>query len=69
MTMPRSIGVDEVRTLFDRGAQLIEVLPEGEYQEEHLPGAINIPLKSLTKDAVADLDRAASTIVYCWDGA
>ena len=66
--MPKEIGVARVRELLDRDAlQLIEVLPKSEYSEEHLPGAINIPLKSLTADAVSVLDRSAPTVVYCWD--
>ena len=35
----------------------LEVLPREEYGEQHLPGAINIPLKELDADAVAGLDR------------
>jgi rhodanese-related sulfurtransferase len=31
------------------------------------PGAINIPLKQLTEQATAPLDRAGPVIVYCWD--
>ena len=65
---PRFIGRDEVRALLDAGAQLAEVLPEEEYADEHLPGAIHLPLKSLTGDAVASLDRTRPVIVYCWDG-
>jgi rhodanese-related sulfurtransferase len=46
-----------------------EVLPEGEYEEEHLPGAIHLPLKTLTRSAALDaLDPARPVIVYCWDG-
>jgi len=43
--MPSPIGVHRVRELVDRGAQLVEVLPEPEYNDEHLPGAISVPLK------------------------
>jgi rhodanese-related sulfurtransferase len=50
-----------------RGAQLVEVLPEAEYRDEHLPGAINLPLKRLDADAAARLDRGRPVIVYCWD--
>ena len=49
------------------GATLIEVLPREEYEEEHLPGAVNIPLKELDGAAVAGLDPNAAVIVYCWD--
>lgn len=66
--MPREIGVDELGSLLERGStQLVEVLPEQEYAEEHLPGAISIPLKSLDADAVSELDRAQPVVVYCWD--
>ena len=66
--MPREIGFEELRSLLAQdGAQLIEVLPEKEYAEEHLPGAINIPLKLMNRDSVAGLDRSAPTVVYCWD--
>ena len=67
--MPQEIDATRLRRLLDRGGtQLIEVLPESEYEEEHLPGAINLPLKSLTAEKVAELDKARPTVVYCWDG-
>jgi rhodanese-related sulfurtransferase len=66
--MPRSIGLDDVRRLLDDGAQLVEVLPAEEYAEEHLPGAINIPLKQLDAGTAARLDRSRPVIVYCYDG-
>jgi rhodanese-related sulfurtransferase len=49
------------------GAQLIEVLPATEYEEDHLPGALSIPLKKLDRSAVATLDPKRPLIVYCWD--
>jgi rhodanese-related sulfurtransferase len=57
-----------VRELVDQGAQLVEVLPEDDYQELHLPGAISLPLKQLDADGAAALDRSKPVIVYCWDG-
>jgi rhodanese-related sulfurtransferase len=65
--MPQAIDIDEIRPLLTDGAQLIEVLPPEEFEEEHLPGAINIPLKQLTEQATASLDKARPVIVYCWD--
>jgi rhodanese-related sulfurtransferase len=38
-------------------AQLLEVLPATEYTDEHLPGAVNIPLKQLNASSAAQLDR------------
>jgi rhodanese-related sulfurtransferase len=65
--MVTQIGADRVRELVAEGAQLLEVLPRGEYEEQHLRGAISIPLKELDAEAVAGLDREAPVIVYCWD--
>jgi rhodanese-related sulfurtransferase len=45
----------------------VEVLPEAEYQDEHLPGAQNIPLKQLDATTTAQLDKGAPLVVYCWD--
>jgi rhodanese-related sulfurtransferase len=67
--MPRDLGVDEVRRLIGQGAQVVEVLPQKEYDEEHLPGAVNIPLKRLTRDSARALDQDRPVIVYCWDDA
>lgn len=53
--------------LLDEGAQLVEVLPADEYDEEHLPAAINIPLKQLDADSTEMLDKSRPVIVYCWD--
>jgi rhodanese-related sulfurtransferase len=65
--MANSILYPELQRLLDRGAQLVEVLPEQEYREEHLPGALNIPLKKLDAETTVDLDRRKAIVVYCWD--
>ena len=61
------IDYRRLRQLLSDGAQLVEVLPEAEYADEHLPGAINIPLKRLDTGTVVRLDRTRPVIVYCWD--
>ncbi len=66
--MPTGIDLAQLKRLLDEGAQLVEVLPEREYAEEHLPGAINMPLKRLDADVAAQLDRSRAVVVYCWDG-
>lgn len=65
--MSETIDYHGLRRLLDEGAQLVEVLPAEEYAEEHLPGAINIPLKELDAGTAAQLDKALPVIVYCWD--
>lgn len=49
---------DGVARLAARGAPLLEVLPAAEYDDEHLPGALNIPLKALGPGTAARLERA-----------
>jgi rhodanese-related sulfurtransferase len=65
--MPTDIDLARLLELLADHAQLIEVLPETEYLEEHLPGAINLPLKRITSEGVATLNRDRPVIVYCWD--
>ena len=65
--MATGIALDEVRRLVGGGAQLAEVLPEQEYREAHLPGAVNLPLKRLNADTAGLLDRRRAVVVYCWD--
>jgi rhodanese-related sulfurtransferase len=65
--MPTSVRRHDVRRWVSGGAQLAEVLPKDEYDDEHLPGALHLPLKSVGQLAVAGLDRARPVIVYCWD--
>jgi rhodanese-related sulfurtransferase len=65
--MPVPIDADELQQLMSDGAQLVEVLPETEYAEEHLPGAVNLPLKQLDSTSTAQLERRRAIVVYCWD--
>ena len=67
--MPKEIDRDEVQRLLAEGAQLVEVLPREEFEEEHLPGAINMPLRRLEVEARDRLDPNRPVIVYCWDSA
>jgi rhodanese-related sulfurtransferase len=66
--MATRIDLGQLRELLDGGAQLVEVLPAAEYRDEHLPGAINRPLKQLDATSAAQLDQARPVVVYCWDG-
>jgi rhodanese-related sulfurtransferase len=69
VTVPTEIDREEVRRLVEQGAQLVEVLPADEYEEEHLPGAVNLPLRRLEEQATELLDRRRAVVVYCWDSA
>ena len=65
--MPTSIDRHRLRELLEEGAQLVEVLPAEEYAEEHLPGAVNLPLKELDANTARRLDSSRPIAVYCWD--
>jgi len=65
--MSTPIDNERVRELIGQDAQLVEVLPEAEFGEEHLPGAISLPLKRLDARGAGVLDRHRAVIVYCWD--
>lgn len=66
---PVDIDRTTVRSLVETGAQLVEVLPPSEYAEDHIPGAINLPLRELEARAREMLDPARPVVVYCWDPA
>ncbi|MGH8945475.1 MAG: rhodanese-like domain-containing protein [Acidimicrobiia bacterium] len=68
--MPHEVhNRDEIQALIDRGAQMVEVLGREEYEEMHLPGAINLPLRDVESEAHHRLDAGRPVVVYCWDSA
>ena len=67
--MATLVDRDQLRDMVRQGAQLVEVLPAHEFEEEHLPGARSIPLRKVNRESAATLDRDNPIIVYCWDEA
>jgi rhodanese-related sulfurtransferase len=65
--MGQQIDQQEVRRLMEQGAQIIDVLPAKEYGEDHLPGAINLPLRRIETEARRVLDPGRPIVVYCAD--
>lgn len=53
-----------LRLIEEEDAQIVDVLPEREYTESHIPGAVNIPLRSLDSEAVSVLSRDKPVVVY-----
>jgi rhodanese-related sulfurtransferase len=67
--MPVDVDRHAVRRLMEEGAQVVEVLPASEYEQDHLPGAVNLPLTKLDEPrAAALLERDRAIVVYCFDG-
>jgi len=66
--MPTIITRQDVQRLMrEEGALLVDVLPRAEYEEEHIAGAISLPLKEFSQEVVGRLDRSRSIITYCHD--
>ncbi len=65
----RDLDRREVQDLIEKGAQVVEVLPPDEFEDDHLPGAINLPLRRIEAEAPERLDRDSPVVLYCWDSA
>ncbi len=64
-SMPTPIWRDEVQRLIrEEAAQLVEVLPPPMFEDEHIEGAINIPIKELDRETTDRLDKDRPVIVY-----
>ena len=46
---------------------VLDVREHDEFEAGHLPGAVNIPLKTLDAESTASLDPRKPVIVYCYD--
>lgn len=63
--MVTSIDRTELQRLIDEeDAQIVDVLPEWEYAESHIPRAISLPLRRLTAQTVSVLRRDKPVVVY-----
>ncbi len=63
--MVTSIDRTELLRLIDEeNAQIVDVLPQWEYTESHIPGAISLPLRRLTAQTVSVLGRDKPVVVY-----
>jgi len=60
---------DKARDWLNRGARVIDVRSEREFQEAHLPGAVNIPLNRL-RDEIARLapSKEQPLLLHCLSG-
>jgi rhodanese-related sulfurtransferase len=66
--MPEDIDRHRLQELRARGAAIVEVLPDEEFNNEHLPGAISLPLGDLrreTAEARLGQDQQRPIVTYC----
>ncbi len=71
IVQPESISPEEAykRLESEEDIILLDVRNQGEYEEQHIPGSILIPVNELEKRAEAELtDKDADIIVYCASG-
>lgn len=57
----------DLKTMLDSGENviLIDARAATAFAAEHIPGAINIPHRTMTRESTAHLDRDALVITYC----
>lgn len=57
----------DLKTMLDKGDKviLIDARAASAFAAEHIPGAINIPHRTMTTETTAHLDRDALVVTYC----
>ncbi|MCB1837261.1 MAG: rhodanese [Alcanivoracaceae bacterium] len=57
----------DLKTMLDSGENviLIDARATTAFAAEHIPGAINIPHRTMTSESTAHLDRDALVVTYC----
>lgn len=65
--MVKQIKRDELREWISSGKEfkLVDVLEKNHYAEEHIQGAMSLPLKDIEKKAAKLLKKDALIVVYC----
>ena len=66
-TMSNRIDAVGATQLLADGVQFVDVLPASIFVQEHLPGALSLPLETLTSTSVEAFDRSKPVVVYCFD--
>ncbi len=64
----RQVTSKTAHLMVDTGAVLLDVRTPKEFEGGHLPGAINVPLPTLTSNPLALGDRQRPVVVYCQSG-
>jgi len=59
------ISRDKLQRLIEEdGVQLVDVLGESEYKRGHIPGALSIPLRTLSEETTRALSKDKPIAVY-----
>lgn len=63
-TDPADVSLDLERV--PERIQVVDVRSADAYESCHVPGAINLPWRSIDDRSTAGLDRDRTLVVYCW---
>ena len=67
----RQVNMDEAITMMEEGSGyiILGVRTPGEFEEEHIPGAINVANETIGTDEIPELpDKDQLILVYCRSG-
>lgn len=68
--MVQRVDALQARDLVAEGARLVDVLPAAVYAQEHLPGAVSLPMDALDASSASTAlgdDRETPLVVVCFD--
>jgi rhodanese-related sulfurtransferase len=57
----------DLQTALDKGVKIVivDARSTAAYEQQHIPGAVSIPHRTMTPESTASLDRDALYVVYC----
>ena len=67
----RQVNMDETITMMEEGSGyiILDVRTPGEFEEKHIPGAINVANETIGTDEIPELpDKDQLILVYCRSG-
>lgn len=64
-----TITTEELEQLKESGKpfKLVDVLSTEHFQDEHIQGAVNLPLENIASEAMNRFDMEEEIVVYCKD--
>jgi rhodanese-related sulfurtransferase len=64
---PREVSREQLKSLMDEGAQLVDVRADHEWEAGRIEGAVHLPLADLSERA-GELDKEKPVVLYCRGG-
>ncbi len=64
---PREVSREQLKSLMDEGAQLVDVRAEHEWEAGRIAGAKHLPLAELA-ERTGEIDRDRPVVLYCRGG-